>query len=428
MMNSWKRIRIAVFAMFLVAGCSMPVLREHAQPSETKDQYLRIKRIAIFPFENYSDTKEADKVIDVLLTTALREEGIFDKLEDTRFVRDAMKKMKITSTDILDKEVVKKLADEINVQGIIYGKIIYFGKGKEKDAPSQVTMDMSMLEPSTGSVLWIGNVTASGGLTLGKVFGVTEGKTDIEVARAAVRKLASSLASDVKRARDKEQKGVSVELKKEEEKERARLEQLKGETGKIQSELEKAKADAKGIRDAAAKEAEAIKTDLELQKAAIESEKAKTSAAQQVIDQEKLKVDLERKKLGDDLKKIEEEKRKLEEAQRKAPEVIKEEPVKETAPAVPALAPAVPAPAPPAPAPPPEAEPIPAAPAPAPAPAIPALAPAVPAPAPPAPAPPPEAEPIPAAPAPAPAPAEAPPSPVPPVPVVAPPPAALPSQ
>ena len=368
-MNVSKRIMVLILALGLVAGCTRPVLKEHAQPSRAKDQYIRIKKVAIFPFENYSDTKDADKTIDALLTPSIRDEEVFDSVEDTRFTRDVMKKLKMTSTDILDKEVLKKLGDEMNVQGILYGKILTFGKGKEKEAASQVTMDMALVEPSTGNVLWVGNVSAYGGLTVGKVFGVTEGKTDIEVARDAVRRLAVSVAGEVKKAREWERKGIVAELRKEEEAEKAKLDKLKGETGKIQEQLDKAKQEARGIKDAATKDAEAVRTELEMQKAAIDAEKAKTTAAQQEIDQEKLKVELEKKKVAEDLKKIEDEKRKLEEARKqaeearkKAPESIREEPVKETSAPAPALTPAVPAPAPTSPAPvPPPAEAPPAA-------------------------------------------------------------------
>jgi len=415
-MTAWKRTVLVVAALLIAAGCARPVIREHALPSKTKDQYTRIKRIAIFPFENYSDTKDADRAIDALLTTAVREERVFDEVEETRFVRDTMKKLKITSTDIIDKEVVKKLGDEMNVQGVLYGKIVNFGKGKDKDASSQVTMDMALLDPSTGIVLWVGNVSAYGGLTVGKVFGVTEGKTDIEVARDAIRKLSGSLAYEVERARARERKGRLAELKKEEENERARLDQLKGETGKIQGELDKAKAEAKGIKDQAAKEAEAVRADLELQKAAVDAEKAKTGAAQQAIEQDKLKVETERKKIEEDLKRIEDEKKKLDDERKKAedarkaaaeamktPDLIKEEKVKEAFP--------------PAPEPPPAAAPAPAA-SPAASPAPPAASatepvPAqVPAPAEPGPAPSPAAAPAPE-PAPAQVPAPAAPSPEP---------------
>jgi DNA polymerase III gamma/tau subunit len=310
-MDAWKKTVLVVIALFLLAGCSRPVLKSYLQPSREKDQYLRIKRVAIFPFENYSETKDADRIIDALLSPALYDEEVFDEMEDTRFVRDVMKKLKITATDILDKEVVKKLGDEMNVQGILYGKIVTFGKGKEKEAGTQVTMDMVLLEPSTGNVLWMGNVSSYGGLTAGKVFGVTEGKTDIEVARSAVHRLASSLASEVEQARARERKGI--------------LEQLKSQTGKIQEDLNKAKTEAQAIKDTAAKEAEGIKSDLELQKAAVEAEKEKTEAAQQAIEQEKLKVEMERKK-------IEEERQKLEEAKKAAEQAIQEEAVTETVP------------------------------------------------------------------------------------------------
>ncbi|GAB4236247.1 MAG: hypothetical protein OHK0028_13140 [Deltaproteobacteria bacterium] len=354
----------------LAAGCSRPVLTSSAAPSRAKDQYIRIKRVAVFPFENYTDVKDVDKTIDALLIPVLRDAEIFDAVEDTRFTRDVMKKLKITSTDILDREAVKKIGDEMNVQGIVYGKILTYGKGKEKDAASQVTMDLALVEPSTGAVLWVGNVSTYGGLTAGKVFGVTEGKTDIEVARQAVRRIGRALAADVEEMREKERKGIVAAIRREEEQEKARLEKLKGETGKIQGEIDKAKAEAKGIRESAAKDAEKVKTDLELQKAAFEAEKSKTQAAQQEIDQEKLKVEVERKKIAEDLKKIEDEKKALEEARRKAEEAAKKagEPAPPSAPAAPAAAPAPPAESP------------------APAPAVPAGAPAVPEPAAPPPA------------------------------------------
>lgn len=331
-----------VTAFGMMFGCSRPVLNSSAMPTQKKDQYTRIKRVAVFPFENYSDFKEADKAIDALLIPVLRDAEIFDVIEDTRFTRDVMKKLKVTSTDILDREALRKIGDEMNVQGIVYGKIITYGKGKEKESASQVNMDLALVEPSTGIVLWVGNVSAYGGLTVGKVFGVSEGMTDIEVARDAVRRLGKSLASDVEDEREREKKGLIAEIRRDEEKERARLEKLKGETGKLQGEIDKAKAEAKGIRDTASKEAEKEKTDLELQKAAFEAEKAKTQAAQQEIDREKLKIELERKKAAEDLKKIEAEKKALSEAWKKASEPASPAPA---VPGVPAPAP-VPVPSP----------------------------------------------------------------------------------
>jgi hypothetical protein len=324
-MNPAKKAVGMMIALILAAGCSRPVVRDYAQPSRMPNQYTRIKNVALFPFENYSDTKDADKMIDALLAAALLREGVVERVEDTRFVRDIMKKLKIISTDILDKEALKKLSDEMNVQAIIYGKIIAFGKGKEKDAASQVSMDMVMLDPSTGNTMWVGNVSAYGGLTVGKVFGVTEGKTDIQVARSAVNRLVSALSSEMERARKQEREGIRAEILREEEREKARLEQLKGQTGKIQEDLGKAKAEAQAIKDSAVKEAEEIKADIEMQKAAFQAEKENTEAAQQAIEQEKLKVEMERKK-------IEEERKKLEDAKKAAEQAIQEEAVKESAP------------------------------------------------------------------------------------------------
>jgi hypothetical protein len=350
-MNVRKRLVVLVAVLSLAAGCTSTVKRDYAQPSRTKDQYTRIKRVALFPLENYSNTKDSEKLVDTLLTSALREEEVFDFVEDTRFVRDTMKKLKITNTDILEKEVVKKFGDEMNVQGILYGKVLQFGPGISKDSPNQMTLDLALVDPGTGVVLWAGNVTVYGGLTVGKVFGVTDGKTPEEVARDGVRKLVGSMADEIEDARNKEKKGLIAELKREQDVEQAKLEKLKAETGKTQSEIDKARAQAKSITDNAARTAEQVKADLELQKATLEAEKSKTQAAQQEIDQEKLKVEVERKKVAEDLKRIEDEKKALEEARKKAEEAQKKAAESPAAPPPPATAPeAAPAltPAPPA--------------------------------------------------------------------------------
>ncbi len=49
---------MVLIVLGLMAGCSRPVLKSSGAPSRSKDQYIRIKRVAVFPFENYSDTKD----------------------------------------------------------------------------------------------------------------------------------------------------------------------------------------------------------------------------------------------------------------------------------------------------------------------------------------------------------------------------------
>ncbi|HWS15534.1 MAG TPA: hypothetical protein VN450_04995 [Candidatus Methylomirabilis sp.] len=348
-MNFRKKTLLVLAVAVLASGCANITSVRHAEQSKAKDTFTRIRRVAVFPFENYTDAKDADKSVDTLLAPALREEEIFDDVEDLRFTRDTMRKLKMTATDILDREAVKKLGDEMNVQGILYGKIVGWSK-KDKGLPPQITMDLVLVEPSTARVLWTGNVSARGSLTFDEVLGWGPGNYEVDVARIAVRKLTRGLANDVRDIRQGEKKGIVAQLRTEQDQERKRLEDLKAQTGKTQAEIDKAKAEAKGIRDAAASDAVKVKSELDLEKAALDAEKTKTQAQQQEIDQEKLKVEVERKKIAEDLKKIEDEKKALE-AAKKAAEAPKEAPPAPS-PTVPAEAPkeAPPAPSPPVPA------------------------------------------------------------------------------
>ncbi len=352
-MNFRKKSLLLATIAVLMAGCANLVSVRHIEPPNAKDTFTRIRRVAVLPFENYSESKDVDKSVDTLLAPALRSEEIFDDVADVRFTRDTMRKLKMTSTDILDREAVRKLGDEMNIQGIVYGKIVGWSR-KDKGMPAQITMDLVLVEPTTARVLWTGNVTARGSLTFDEVLGWGPGDLEVDVARKAVRKLVRGLAGDIRDTRGVEKKGIVAQLRTEQAQERKKLDELKAQTGKTQAEIDKAKAEAKGIRDSASKDAEKTKNDLELQKAAFEAEKSKTQAAQQEIDQEKLKVEVERKKVAEDLKKIEDEKKALDEARRKAEEAQKkaaEPAVPPSTPPAPPAPPALPAGAPPVPEP-----------------------------------------------------------------------------
>ncbi len=228
--NSLLLLMIAV----LMAGCSNSVSVRHIESPKAKDTFTRIRRVAVFPFENYSDSKDADKSVDTLLAPALRGEEIFDDVEDIRFTRDTMRKLKMTSTDILDREAIKKLGDEMNVQGVLYGKIVGWSK-KDKGIPSQITLDLVLVEPATARVLWTGNVTARGTLKFDEVLGWGPGDFEVDVARQAIKKLTRSMAGDIKDIRKTEKKGIVAQLKSEQDQERKKLEDLKAQTGKSQA-------------------------------------------------------------------------------------------------------------------------------------------------------------------------------------------------
>ncbi len=330
-------ISLLILGAILVTGCSRPVVREYVKPPREKDKFLKLKKVAVLPFDNFTDTKDAEKAIESLLIPAIFGEEVFEDVVDPRFVRDALKKLKITSTDILDREQVRKLGDELGVQAVILGKVVSFGKGKDKEAASEVSIDMSLVDVKTASILWTGNVTASGGLTVGKVFGVTPGQSDIEVARKAIRLLVEKMADSIKEAREKELKGMLTEIKQAELKEQKRLEALKKQTKALEEKIKKANEEALKIKQRAQKEAESMKAEIETEKAALEAEKAQIESEKEALEKEKLQVESERAKIEEEKRKLEqlkaeisaleEQKSALEEQILKLKEQIKEESV-----------------------------------------------------------------------------------------------------
>lgn len=322
---------VIIFSVvFSFVGCSGTVIREYAQPSTKKGQFLNIKKVAVFPFDNFTEAKDAEKAVESILLPALFEEKVFEDVVDPRFVRDGMKKLKIVSTDILDREQVKKLGDELGIQGVIVGKVVSYGKGKDKEASSEVSIDMALVDVTSARILWTGNVTASGGLTTGKVFGVTPGESDVTVARKAIQGLVSRMADSIEDARGKERKGIVAELRKKEVAERRRLEELQQQTKEIEEQIEQANREAEKIKQDALSEAEGIKADIEMEKAAIDAEKSQVESEREAIEREKLTLETERASVDAEKEKLEslqQEKAELEEQINKLKEEIREEPV-----------------------------------------------------------------------------------------------------
>ncbi len=316
--------------LFLLSACSGPMVREYVKPSKEGDQFLKIKTVAVFPFDNFTSTKDAEKAIESLLIPALYHEEVFEDVVDPRFVRDAMKKLKIVTTDILDREQVKKLGDELAIQGIIIGKVVTYGRGKEKEAANEVSIEMALVEVASGATLWTGNVTSSGSLTVGKVFGVTPGESDIVVARKAVTSIVEEMADSIEDAREREREGIVEDLKEKELAEEKRLKELQQQTNEIEKKIEQADAEAKKIKQDAMTEADSIKANAEMEKAAIDAEKSQIESEKEALEEQKLKLESERVKLEEEQAKLEElrkERGELEEQIQKLQQEIKEETV-----------------------------------------------------------------------------------------------------
>lgn len=200
-------------ALLGAVGCGGPDLRTSSMASESKRQFLGLKKIAVLPFNNIAGEKQGEDLLIDLMVTELNIRRTFEQVEDPHYVANVLKALKIRKIEELDLETVKKMGSEMKAQAVILGNIDAWGLGKGTDAAMQVSVTLTLMDTETGKPIWIGNGTQRSSFTFTRAFGLDEGPTELEVGREVVISLLKQMDGDVKTRREAE----LVRIKEEEE-------------------------------------------------------------------------------------------------------------------------------------------------------------------------------------------------------------------
>jgi hypothetical protein len=220
---------ILTAALTMVGCTSAPNVRTSTRPSESKRQYLGLKKVAILPLYNIGGNKGAEEQLMDILYSELAINPAFEEVEDPRFVGNVMKALKIRKLDTLDVETVNKLGSEMRAQAILVGNINAWGWGEGAEASMNVSLTLTLLDTGTANPLWIGAGSHRGSFTWGRVFGLNEGPTDLEIGRTVVRSMLKDMYKEIETKREAELKRIKADeeaqLKSAAEAERRRLEE-----------------------------------------------------------------------------------------------------------------------------------------------------------------------------------------------------------
>lgn len=224
-------LTLVLVLLTFLAGCAGgPALRYAVKPSESKRQYLGLKKIAVMPLNNIGGSKGAEDQALYMLINELNIINTFEEVEDPRYVSGVLKALKIRKIEDLDLETVQKLGSETKAQCILLGDIHAWGLGQGADAAMGVSMTLTLIDTTTGKPIWVGNGSKRASFTVGRAFGLNEGPTDLEVARDVVISLLKSLNKDIQVRRDDELARIKIEeeakLKAAAEAEKRRLEEM----------------------------------------------------------------------------------------------------------------------------------------------------------------------------------------------------------
>lgn len=113
-------------------------------------------KIAIFPFENLTEDKNALTTIMPVMKGRLEAKGL-DMLDEDTLNRFLLKE-RIRSTGYISSDIARKLKEELNVNAILVGSVNSFSPGENPG----VGLSARLINSSDGTILWADHASATG--------------------------------------------------------------------------------------------------------------------------------------------------------------------------------------------------------------------------------------------------------------------------
>ncbi len=114
------------------------------------------KRVAIFPFENFTDNKDAIKHVLPLLIDKLEEKG-FDAVDEDK-LNSFLCNERVRSAGYISRELAEKIRKKFNVSIILTGTVISFSTGEVPE----FGILARLIDSSDGTILWADYFAATG--------------------------------------------------------------------------------------------------------------------------------------------------------------------------------------------------------------------------------------------------------------------------
>ncbi len=191
--TSVTRFLLLFVLVAVIAGCGGGTVK-YINPSANLSY---IKKIAILPFNNFSDDKYAGEKVRSALTIDLMSRHVFDVMEQGEvskvlgmiFREEGFEEGRAVQ---MDKEMVKMLGEKLGAQAVILGSVNEFSSSRGGFSNNVVSISVRMIDTSSGIILWQANTTEVGNSTFRKMMGVDQVEMSI-LTRDAVRRAVSTL-------------------------------------------------------------------------------------------------------------------------------------------------------------------------------------------------------------------------------------------
>ncbi len=198
-----RRIVIGLCAiMLVVSACSRTQTETFAKKATRDRTYGNVERVAVLPFDTLTEGAAGPKNAEnVLIQELLSLETFKGGVEESRYVAGLMKKLKLRSTEALDREIVQKIGQELGVDALIVGWLLFYGE-EETSKNVEFSIFLNMLDVKTGDIIWSGRSFIRSSTTFGEVFGLSDGPSINDLATDGILDLADEIDDQFESARE----------------------------------------------------------------------------------------------------------------------------------------------------------------------------------------------------------------------------------
>lgn len=161
--------KVALVGLFflLVSGCATE--RNFFLDENIEINLLR--RIAVLPFVNHTQTKFVENRLRDVVTTEVLSLGIFDLVADgdvRRFLKDEVN----GNPDAVDTKVARKLGRELEVEAFMTGAVDIYDENRNGTYTYPVVaVTLRLLDVRNNKIIWQASASESGYGTWSRVFG-----------------------------------------------------------------------------------------------------------------------------------------------------------------------------------------------------------------------------------------------------------------
>lgn len=189
-MKKLLTVSVLILSLMIIGGCAGIRSKSYVHPNA---DFLAIKRVAVMPFLNLTDSPHAEQKVRDIFVTELLSLGYFDVLEFGE-MKKVLKEMKIDKPDDIDAAMIKKLGKSLGVQAIIFGVVEEYNKSVSTGAGSfpEVAVNLRMVDTKTDIVIWMSSNSEGGGATV-SFLGLGETPYISELTRKVIRQMVRSL-------------------------------------------------------------------------------------------------------------------------------------------------------------------------------------------------------------------------------------------